>query len=162
VLNAVLGFDDGPAPNRLAVLDATLELLRRAAATRPVLLVVDDLPWLDRATARVFGVVARRLTGSHIGFLATSRWGQDKFFEHAGLPDLGVGPLDDTPASVLLDANFPRLACGVRKRLLAEAKGNPLALLELPTALSVPQLVALEELPAVLPLTRRLRALFDS
>jgi len=60
-LNVALGFGDGPAPDRLLVSSAALTVLRRVAAARPVLLVVDDLPWLDRASAVVLGFVARRL-----------------------------------------------------------------------------------------------------
>ena len=56
-LNVVLGCCNGPAPDRLTVFNATLELLRRAATARPVLVLVDDLPWLDRATAAVLGFV---------------------------------------------------------------------------------------------------------
>ena len=72
-LNVALGFGEGPAPDRLVVSNAALTLLRDTAATRPILVVVDDLPWLDRASAGVLGFVARRLTGSRVGFLAASR-----------------------------------------------------------------------------------------
>jgi predicted ATPase len=64
-LSVALGLDDGPAPDRLVVSNAALALLRRAAATHPVLVIVDDLPWLDRASAVVLGFVARRLTARH-------------------------------------------------------------------------------------------------
>jgi DNA-binding CsgD family transcriptional regulator len=161
-LNVSLGFGAGPAPGRLTVCSATLELLRRAAIARGVLVVVDDLPWLDRASAAVLGFVARRLTGSGVGFLAASRSGQEGFFERAGLPERELGPLDGKSASVLVSSRFPALAPGVRQRLLAEARGNPLALLELPAALSGPQRAAVEALPALLPLGQRLQSLFAS
>ena len=74
-LSVALGFDEGPAPDRLVVSTATLMLLRAVAEVRPVLLIVDDLPWLDETSAAVLGFVARRLAGSHVGFLATSRPG---------------------------------------------------------------------------------------
>ena len=159
-LSAALGFGAGVAPERLTVSSAVLELFRRAAMADPVLLVVDDLPWLDKASAAVLGFVARRLTGSRVGLLAASRSAEDTFFERSGLSELELGPLDEQSSGALLSARFPVLAPGVRDRLLTEAQGNPLALLELPAALSEPQLTAVQALPAVLPLGWRLQALF--
>ena len=75
-LNVALGYGDGPPPDRLLVSTATLTVLRQAAAARPVLMIVDDLPWLDRASAGVLGFVARRLAGSRVGFLAALRPGR--------------------------------------------------------------------------------------
>lgn len=161
-LNVALGFGVGPAPDRLVMSNATLSLLRQATARVPLLLVVDDLPWLDRATAVVLGFVARRLSGSRVGFFAASRSGTESFFERTGLPELELGPLDEEAASDLLEANFPALAPAVRERLLAEAQGNPLALLELPATLTNAQRAAFQTLPPALPLSRRLRALFAS
>jgi hypothetical protein len=60
-----------------ATLTVTLTVLRHAAASGPVLVIVDDVPWLDRATAGVLGFVARRLAGSRAGFLAASRTGEE-------------------------------------------------------------------------------------
>jgi DNA-binding CsgD family transcriptional regulator len=159
-LEVALGFGFGPAPDRLTVSNATVELLNRAATSRPVLVVVDDLPWLDRASAAVLGFVARRLAASRVGFLGALRSEQETFFDRAGLPEFELAPLDEESAAALLDASYPVLAAGVRERLLAEAQGNPLALLELPAALSTPQRTADTKLPDVLPLGRRLQALF--
>ena len=75
-LNVALGYGEGPPPDRLLVSTATLTVLRQAAAARPVLMIVDDLPWLDRASAGVLGFVARRLAGSRVGFLAALRPGR--------------------------------------------------------------------------------------
>jgi DNA-binding CsgD family transcriptional regulator len=161
-LNVALGFGEGPAPDRLVICNATLSILGRAARAQPVLVIVDDLHWLDRASAGVLGFVARRLAGNRVGFLAAARTGEESFFERAGLREIEVGPLDETAASELMSARFPALALAVRQRLLAEAQGNPLAVLELPVALSRPQRAALQALPALLPLTRRLQALFRS
>jgi DNA-binding CsgD family transcriptional regulator len=161
-LNVALGLDDGPASDRLTVSNAALELLVQSAAARPVLVVLDDLQWLDRASAAVLGFVARRLGGSHVGLLAASRSGQASFLERAGLPELDLGPLGDKAARALLRVRFPALSAGVRERLLAEAQGNPLALLELPAALSGRQQTAVEALPTVLPVRQRLRVLFAS
>jgi hypothetical protein len=161
-LSVALGFGSGAAPGRLVISNAALALLRLVAAERPLLLVVDDLPWIDRASAAVLGFVARRLSDSPVGFLAASRSGSENLFERGGLSEFELPPLDEDSASLLVAARFPGLAGRVRQRLLAEARGNPLALLELPTVLSGPQRAALEELPTVLPLSNRLRALFVS
>jgi len=161
-LDVALGFGPGAAPDRMVVSNATLSLLRSAAAERPVVAVVDDLPWLDRASAGVLGFVARRVGGSPIGFLGASRSEEESFFDRAGLPVHELGPLDHHAASELMRARYPELAASVRDRLLAEAEGNPLAVLELPAALSGVQRAALQELPTALPLSRRLQGLFGS
>jgi hypothetical protein len=127
-----------------------------------VLAVVDDLPWLDRASAVVLGVVARRLPGSRVGFLAVSRSGEDGFFDRDGLPVREVLPLGEAAAAELVGDRFPALAPRVRQRLLADAQGNPLALLELPVALSGMQRAGTGPLPEWLPLSRRLQAVFES
>jgi len=161
-LNVALGFGAGAAPDRMVVSNATLSLLRSAAAERPVVAVVDDLPWLDRASAGVLGFVARRVGGSPIGFLGASRSEEDSFFDRAGLPVHELGPLDHHAAAELMRARYPEIPASVRDRLLAEAQGNPLAVLELPAALSDDQRAAFHELPTVLPLSRRLQGLFGS
>ena len=161
-LNVALGYEDGPPPDRLLVSTATLTVLFQAAAARPLLMVVDDLQWLDRASAGVLGFVARRLAGSRVGFLTALRPGEESFFERAGLPQHELGPLDEQAANALVSSCFPELAPRVRLRVVAEAQGNPLALLELPAMLSGAQRAAAEALPAVLPLSRRLQALFAS
>ena len=161
-LNVALGFGNGPPPARLVVSNAALALLRQAATARPVLVIVDDLHWLDRASAGVLSFVARRLAGSQVGLMGASRTGEVDFFDHAGLPELEVPPLDDVAAGQLLDRRFPELASSVRERILVEAQGNPLALLELPAALGPGMRASAEALPAALPLSRRLQTLFES
>ncbi|MGP7998327.1 MAG: AAA family ATPase [Streptosporangiaceae bacterium] len=159
-LNAALGFGDGAAPDRLVVCTAVLTVLRRSAATRPLLMVVDDLPWLDRASATVLGLVSRRLAGSRARFLGAARTSRGGFFQNAGLPELELRPLDDDAAGQLLSARFPELVAGTRERVLAEARGNPLALLELPPVLRHAGVAGRPGLPPVLPLSRRLQGLF--
>ncbi|WP_326568924.1 LuxR family transcriptional regulator [Amycolatopsis rhabdoformis] len=161
-LQVALGFGSGPPPERLVVSNATLMLLRHVAQAGSLLLIVDDLPWLDRASAAVLGFVARRLSGTHVTFLGAMRSGSETFFNRGGLPEYEVPPLDGESSQLLLTTRFPMLAARVRERLLSVAEGNPLALLELPTALSGEQRSALESLPVVLPLSQRLRALFVS
>ncbi|MGW3284288.1 AAA family ATPase [Streptomyces sp. NPDC001002] len=159
-LRVVMGFGSGPPPERLVVCTATLLLLRRAAGGNGLLIVVDDLPWLDRASAAVLGFVARRLSGSGVSFLGAMRSESETFFNRSGLPRYDVPPLDRKASRALIDARFPVLATHVRQRLLAVAEGNPLALLELPAALTDQQRLALENMPAVLPLGQRLQTLF--
>jgi DNA-binding CsgD family transcriptional regulator len=156
LLRAV-GTEAGPAPDRLAVSAATMALLGRLAHARPVLVVVDDLQWVDRASAEVFGFVARRAEGIRVGVLGASRTPVDGSLVTEDLPTFELGPLDDAAAESLLAARFPGLADDARDRLLADAEGNPLALLELAAALAGTQ-----GLPAVLPLGRRLEALYAS
>jgi hypothetical protein len=159
-LRVALGFGEGATPDRLLVSNATLCLLREASAFQPLLLVVDDLPWLDRVSASVLGFVARRLAGSRVGFLAATRSGEESFFERTGLPRHEVRPVDDEAAAVLVEAYFGTLAVRLRRRVLAEARGNPLALLELAAAFSRRPADALQDMPGVPPLTGRLQRLF--
>jgi len=159
-LNVTLGLGRGSPPERLVLVNAVLALLRHVSAVNPVLLVADDLPWLDRPSAMVLGLVSRRLTGTRVGFLGAARPAEEGFFERGTLPGHEVGPLDQVAAEDLLRTRFPDLAPQVRRRLLAVAQGNPLALTELPAALTGSQRAALAALPTVLPLHGRLQALF--
>ena len=161
-LNVALGFGEGAPPSRLVASNAALVLLRHAAAARPLLVVIDDLPWLDRVSGGLLSFVARRLERSQVGLLGASRTGEEDFFEHAGLPELEVRQLDDVAARELLDTRYPDLAPTVRERTLVEAQGNPLALLELPLALGPERRASATALPSALPLGRRLQALFGS
>ncbi|MFI6058317.1 AAA family ATPase [Streptomyces sp. NPDC051286] len=161
-LDVALGFGTGPAPDRLLVVNAVLALLRLAAVDGRVLLVVDDLPWLDQASAVVLGFVARRLAGTRIGFLAASRTSVHGPLDRGGLTEFELAPLDVDSAHLLLGARIPGLAAKVRTRVITEAEGNPLALLELPGQLSRSQLAANEELPTVLSLGKRTRCLYAS
>jgi DNA-binding CsgD family transcriptional regulator len=159
-LAAALGLADVEPSNRLVVSNAALALLQAAAASRPLLVIIDDVQWVDRQSAAVIGFAARRLQGSPVGVLAASRPDEDSFFDRSGLPELEIDPLDEEASKELVEARFPVLAARVRQRLLTEACGNPLALLELPVALTDPQRLALQALPEVLPLSERLQALF--
>jgi DNA-binding CsgD family transcriptional regulator len=162
-LAVALGVREGSSPDQLLLSNAVLALLVQASETAgSLLVVVDDLPWLDRASAVVLGVVARRLAGSRVGFLAASRSGEDGFFDRGGLPVREVLPLSDAAAAELVGDRFPALAPRVRQRLLADARGNPLALLELPVALSGLQREGTGPLPEWLPLSRRLQTVFES
>ena len=159
-LVVALGLGAGPSPHRLLVSAAVLCLLTRAAESRPVLVVVDDVPWLDRPSTRVLGFVARRLDRSRIGVLAAARTGSDCLLLQAGLPQLEVPPLDDAAATELLQTRFPVLGAQIRRRVLAASEGNPLALLELPAVMTEAQRTGSDPLPSALPLSSHLQRVF--
>ncbi|MFD4601734.1 ATP-binding protein [Streptomyces sp. NPDC058464] len=160
VLAGALGFERGAAPGPDAVTDAVVALVAELSRDRPTLLVLDDVQWLDRAGAVVLGQVARRLAGTGAGLLCAARLGEESFFDPSGLASHELGPLGEAAAGELLGRRFPEMASGVRRRLITEAEGNPLALLELPAALSESQRIASQALPARIPLTERLRSAF--
>jgi DNA-binding CsgD family transcriptional regulator len=161
-LDVALGFGIGDPPDRLVASNAALSVLQKAAAASPLVVIVDDVPWVDRASAVVLGFVARRLAGTRVGLLVAARLGEESLFDRAGLPELEVGPLDDYAAGELITARFPQIADVVRQRLLTEAQGNPLALLELPAALSGGHGTSLPAPGGPLPINRRLQQLFAS
>lgn len=136
-LRVVLGLDVALTPDRFTLCNAFLELLRRESADIPVLLLVDDLQWLDRPSAAVFGFAARRAVGSRVGFIGTIRPGNEGFFGRARLAEHELGPLTESASAELLDRRFPSLDRRLRERVLADAMGNPLALVELPAASGV-------------------------
>ncbi len=161
-LGVALSLGQGPPPGRLLIAGAVLALLRHTAGQGPLLLVVDDLPWLDRASALVLGMVARRLTGHRVALLAACRTGEPTFFDQGDFPVAQVEPLTEQAATSLLVSRYPAMTPRVRRRLLADAMGNPLALLELPVALTDPRHTVSGALPATLPLGRRLQSVFAS
>lgn len=129
-LDVALGVGSGPAPDRLAVLGAALSLFREAAREAPLLIVIDDLQWLDRASGAVVGFVGRRLHGSRIGLLGAIRPGFGGFFERAGIPEHEVLPLGEPEAMWLLARHFAHLPTRVLRGVVDDAQGIPLALLE--------------------------------
>ena len=161
-LTTALGLREGPRSDQLLLSNATLAVLAAAAGSAPLLLIIDDLPWIDRASAAVLGFVARRLSQIPVGLLAASRTGEDSLLDQARLPTRIIPPLTDTAAHALLASRYPAMSPRVRQRLLTDAQGNPLALLELPAALQERPVAADAgaPLPAVLPLSGRLQATF--
>ncbi|WP_277210420.1 AAA family ATPase [Isoptericola croceus] len=137
-LGVALGQHRGTAPDRFLVGLATLNLLAEAAEERPLLCLVDDAQWLDQASAQVLAFVARRAGAERLAVMLASRnTGGDDSSTLAGLPELRLERLADADARALLTAAVRSpLDDRVRDRIVAEARGNPLALLELP--LSVP------------------------
>jgi DNA-binding CsgD family transcriptional regulator len=157
-LLGAFGMTEAAAPDRFLIALAVLELLSDAAERSPLLVVADDAQWLDQSTADALGFVARRVDHEPIGVLVANREGEESFFDEAGLPELQLGGLQDTAAESLLDAQAPDLASTVREQLLDEAKGNPLALVELPVAWDQVRDGTL--LMAQVPLTTRLEQAF--
>ena len=167
-LEVTFGVRAGAAPDRFLVALATLSLFSEAAHERPLLCVIDDAQWLDGASAQTLGFVARRLLAEPVVLLIAAREVTDAF---AGLPELPVDGLDDADARKLLASVIPgRLDDRVADQLVAEARGNPLALLELPRGLSPAELAGGFGLPGAVSLQGwieqsflgRLKALPDS
>jgi DNA-binding CsgD family transcriptional regulator len=158
-LHQVLDLTPGLAPDPL-VATAVLALLSRVAAEQPLLLIVDDVPSIDPASATALGFAARRFGHEPIAIVASARPGAHPRLDEAQLPQLVIGPLDARSASTLLDIHWPGLAPPVRRRMLAEAAGNPLALRELPALLDDRQRAGQDPLPEFLPLSGRLKIAF--
>jgi DNA-binding CsgD family transcriptional regulator/tetratricopeptide (TPR) repeat protein len=137
-LEVAFGRTEGPPPDRFRVGLAVLTLLSTAAEERSLLCVVDDAQWLDEVSARTLAFVARRLHMESIGFLVAARTPAGDLY---GLPELEVLGLRDRDASALLGSAvmFP-LDERVRDRIVAETRGNPLAILELVHGSSIEQL----------------------
>ncbi|MEV4005275.1 AAA family ATPase [Actinomadura sp. NPDC049753] len=158
-LRAALGITEGTVTDGYLVALAMLNMLADTAETRPILIVVEDAHWLDPASADVLAFLGRRLESEPILLLASARTGTASRWDEAGLPELAVPPLSGHDAAALLDAGAAGLSAALRARLLAEARGNPLALIELPAAIEGTDGTALLASPW-LPLTTRLESAF--
>src|SRR6516165_7755893 len=156
-IQAAFGLSGGPAPDMFLTALAVLDLLAESAARAPVLAVADDAQWLDRPTRDVLAFVARRLEFEPVLLVTAIRDG-DESPPESGLPVLRLEALRAPAAAALLEARAPGLPEDVRARLLDEAAGNPLALVELPIAYS--KLGTSARMPAWLPLTTRLERAF--
>jgi len=155
-LQVAFGLVSGVAPDRLLVGLAVLSLLSQFGTERPLLGVIDDTQWLDRESAHAFGFVARRLATERIAFVFATRTITD---EVRGFPELIVDGLGDVAATTLLRSVLPdRVDERVLERFVAEAHGNPLALLELPRGLTPAQLAGGFALPVSVPVTGRIEA----
>jgi DNA-binding CsgD family transcriptional regulator len=159
---AAFGMTDVAAPDPYLIALATLNLLAETAAQAPLLLIVEDAQWVDRSTCSALMFVARRLEVEPIVMLFAVRDGFDSPLDHSDLPVLQLTRLNAAAARALLDAHAPDLAAPVRARLLDDALGNPLALVELPAALASEHLGGDVPLPTWLPLTTRLEQAFTA
>jgi DNA-binding CsgD family transcriptional regulator len=158
-LRTAFGMSAGPPPDRFMIGLAVLSLLSQAAAERPLLCLVDDYQWLDRASAQILAFAARRLGAESVGLVFATR---DPGGDLAGLPELLVPELRETEARELLDAALTGpIDTRVRDRIIAETRGNPLALLELPRGLTPEELAGGFGLPGARPLAGSIEANFQ-
>jgi DNA-binding CsgD family transcriptional regulator len=153
-LRVAFGLEHGRGEDRFLVSVAVLSLLAEAAERRPVLCVVDDAHWLDEASANALVFVARRLEAEAVVLLFAARDGDRRRFGAVGLPELEIRGLDRVAVAALLAERAAVLVDPeVRDRLVEWTDGNPLALIELPSALTSDQLSGTQPLPPRLPLT---------
>jgi DNA-binding CsgD family transcriptional regulator len=145
-LLTAFGMSAGPPPDRFLVGLAALSLLSAAAEDQPVIAIIDDAQWLDRASAQALGFVARRLSADAVGLVAAARVPGE---EASGLPQMTIGGLKESDARTLLDSVLSApIDDQIRDRLIAEARGNPLALVELPRGLTAAEMAGGYGLPA--------------
>jgi DNA-binding CsgD family transcriptional regulator len=157
-LRTAFGISPGSAPDRFLVGLAVLSLLADAAEEHPLVCLVDDEQWLDHASAQVLGFVARRLAAESVALVVAARVPSD---ELAGLPELLVEGLQEADARALLEAALTGpLDAQVGDHVVAEARGNPLALLELPRGLTPAELAGGFALPSAVPLSASIEASF--
>jgi DNA-binding CsgD family transcriptional regulator len=147
-LRTAFGMSRGPAPDRFLIGLAVLSLLAEVAAERPLVCLVDDEQWLDQASAQVLAFVARRLGAESVGLVFAARVPSRDL---AGLPELVVRGLRKADAGALLDSVLRGpLDARVRDQIVAETRGNPLALLELPRGLTGAELAGGFGLPGAI------------
>ena len=158
VLDAALGIGDDQPPERFRVALAVLDLLSEAATDSPLLLVAEDAHWLDQPSLDVLSFVARRLESDPIVLLAAVREGYPALFSGGEFLERRLEPLDPASATRLLADSGDRLSAVERSRILREAQGNPLALVELP--LIAHRIDDDQSMPGLVPLTERLERAF--
>ena len=159
-LGTVFGIRAGPAPDRFLVGLAVLSLLAETADERPLVCLIDDAQWLDRASAQTLALAARRLFAESVAVVFAMRE-SDTDVEPLGLPELVIDGLEKNAAHALLHSVTPALLDQrVRDRIVAETRGNPLAILELSHALSPAELASGLVLPGGPGLADRIESSF--
>jgi DNA-binding NarL/FixJ family response regulator len=157
-LRTVFGLAAGPSPDRFLVGLAVLSLLSGMAGEGPLICLIDDGQWLDRASAQALGFVARRLAADPVGVVFAAR---ETGAELAGLPELKITGLHPDDARALLDSALAGpLDARIRDLIIAETQGNPLALLELSRGLTPVELAGGFGLPGATLLTGRIEDSF--
>jgi DNA-binding CsgD family transcriptional regulator len=160
-LRGALGLGADGGEHRFLVSVAVLSLLAEAAEDRPLLCLVDDAHWLDDASAETLAFVARRLHAERVAILFAARDGDARHFEAPALPELHVGGLTRNAAVALLDRHTKgALSPEVREHLVEVTGGNPLALLELSSALNDDQRAGVEPVLGPLPVSTRIERAF--
>jgi DNA-binding CsgD family transcriptional regulator len=158
-LGVAFGLVEGAAEDPFLIALATLTLLADAATRTPILVVADDVQWLDRPSADALAFVARRLGSDPLVMVVGLREGDGSPFDAAGIDELSLGPLSDRDAWAMVSGIAPELAPSVRDRIVQEAAGNPLALAELSATIRDDNASG-EGLGDVLPLNARLERAF--
>lgn len=157
-LSAAFGLSDAPPANGLALSSASFDMLH-VASGGATLVIVDDVQWVDPASAEVLAIMSRRTEGTRTGILLARRTGTAALFEQERLPELRVDALSPAASKELLAREHPSLDPEVVRRVLDASDGNPLALLELP------RVVANQSAPTgpvdALALTDRLQRAFE-
>ena len=157
-LCAALGLSAGPAPDRLLVGLAVLSMFSDVGEECPLVCLVDDLQWLDQASAQVLAFVARRLVAESVGLVLSTRVPNA---DMRMLPSLEVKGLEEADAQALLDTVLTApLDKRVRDQVVAETRGNPLALLELPRGHTVQELAGGFGLPGATQLSAAMKESF--
>ena len=157
-LRTTFGVSSGPAPDRFLLGLAVLSLLSAEADRQPLICVVDDEQWLDRASAQVLAFVARRLEAESVGLVFAARTPSD---ELAGLPELVVQALSEADAQSLLDSVLTApLDPRVRDQIVSETRGVPLAILGLIEELTPAELAGGFGLPAGMPVSTGIEDIF--
>ncbi len=155
-LSTAFGQSAGEPPDRFLVGLAVLSLLAEVAEERPLVCLVDDAQWLDGVSAQTLAFVARRLLAERVALVFAVREPSDEQ-ALAGLPELAVRGLSDSDARALLDSALTGpLDERIRDRIVAETRGNPLGLLELPRGLTPAELAGGFGLPDTMPLASRI------
>lgn len=155
-LHGAFGLAEQDHGDRMLVGLAVLSLIAEEAVPGPLVCLIDDAQWLDCATAEALLFAARRLDAEGVAMIFAARTGANDF-PAPGLEELRITGLPQSAAAVLLDTRYPQLPPSTRYRLLIEAAGNPLALLELPGVLGAD---TAGFGPDPLPLTQRLQVAF--
>jgi DNA-binding CsgD family transcriptional regulator len=159
-LRLAFGLSQGAVPDRFLVGLAVLSLFSDVADERPLLCLVDDVQWLDQSSVQTMAFVARRLMAERVALVLAVREPSDEV-ELVGLPEMKVEGVGDRDARLLLAlAVRGRLDEEVRDRIVAETRGNPLALLELPRGLTPAELAGGFGRPDAPPLASRIEQSF--
>jgi DNA-binding CsgD family transcriptional regulator/tetratricopeptide (TPR) repeat protein len=154
----VFGIRAGPPPDRFLVALAVLSLLAEVAAEQPLICIVDDYQWLDMASAVALSATGRRLGTESVGLVLATPGPSSHL---TGLAELAITGLSQADAHTLLDSVLPgNLDPKVRDQIVAETRGNPLALLELSRGLTPSALAVELELPGAVPLEGTIEASF--
>ena len=160
-LRTAFGEEDDTSVQPFRVALATLSMLTEAAEESTVLCVIDDAQWLDQATADAVLVASRRLDADRVAVVFAARDGEGRAFTPDDVPSFSLAPLSgDAARALLTDSSNHSMPDDVVDRLMTQASGNALALVELPTTLSDEQLTGVVPMPSELPLTAGMERVF--